>query len=665
MIVQIILITLGFVVGLSYPTGIEPLWSLPVDLPNTLMSASAILLLSILYILIGIRLVGRQMAPKRHGDKGAIRNNLNNYYRQLFNYRLLLLAVYFAQIYICHLPILITGPTGFIGLGIGQIPFVTNFLILTPFFLTLILSYIPFYKVEQFIYKQQSDKKADNTSYARAVIPAASCHSRPAPSVIPATPNGVLINKSPVGKAGIQYGGINSSGNPEIKNLIPCPVRDSEPSGSGLRTCQAQNDKRGGNDVEDEHSKFPSLSNFLAFQIRTYFMLAVLPLLVFIFVFDVIHAIRPLRDMVITYPFAEWLASILLLMAMYILMPFVLKYIWVTKPLPDGPLRIYLNAIAYRANIKIRDFLIWEVGPRPFVNALLIGLFPFNRFVIFTDSLIKNLSDDEIAAVFSHEVGHGKFNHLLILLLFTMAYLSILFSLSGVIDSALGTGIWNFGFSLTLMLFFWLFLFGQLSRRFELQADWFAAQITADPDSFTRALTRIAYLNGIPMKTSGISSLTHPSIDKRISSIANRTDFASAQLKTMKKILLILAVSCALGIAGLSYSIVNELNSAPQRQLRTQAFEMTRKAYSLLAECEKGTDPTVQMEKLKMSIFYIDTAIASDPQRSLNYIIKGDALEYLGPNYHKQSQLNYRKAYELEPTDPGERYYLSKKLLGE
>jgi len=494
MIVQIILITLGFVIALSYPIGIEPLRFLPANFSNALISTSAILLLSIGYILLGVWLVRRQ-----------INNNLNHYYRQLFNYRLLLLAIYFAQIYIFHLPILITGSSGFIGLGIGQIPFVTKFLILTPFLLTLILSYIPFYWIEKFIYKAQST-------------------------------------------------GTNS---------------------------------------------FPSLSNFMIFQIRTYFMLGILPLLFFLFALEMIHAIQPLHNMIMLYPFIEWLISILLLLAMYIFTPFALKYLWVTKPLPEGSLRIYLKSIAGRANIKIRDFLIWEVGQRPFVNALLIGIFPFNRFVIFTDSLIKNLPDDEIAAVFAHEVGHAKFNHLLILLLFTIAYLSILFALSGALASVLGNGIWNFGFSLTLIMFFWLVLFGQLSRRFELQADWFAAKITADPDSFTRALTKIAYLNGIPMQTSGLSTLTHPSIDKRITSIRNRNTLASSQIKTMKRIFYILVISCALGMGGISYTIIKEIKSAPQRQLKIQAFEMTQKAYSLLAGLEKETNPTIQLENLK------------------------------------------------------------------
>ena len=562
MIVQIILITLGFVIALSYPTGIEPLWSLPTDLPNTLMSVSAILLLSILYILIGIRLVRHQ-----------IRNNLNSYYRQLFNYRLLLLLIYFAQIYVFHLPILISGAPEFIGLGIGEIPFVTNFIILLPFFLTLILSYIPFYQVERFIYSHQSNKQTSN--------------------------------------------------------------------------------------------KFPSLLNYLSFQIRTYFMLAILPLLVFLFAIEMIHAIPFLSNTILIYPFIDWFISILLLLAMYLLTPFVLKYLWITKPLSEGSLRIFLKSIAYRANIKIRDFLIWEVGQRPFVNALLIGIFPFNRFVIFTDSLIKNLSDDEIAAVFAHEVGHAKFKHLLILLLFTVAYLSILFTLSSLFESALGNGICNFGFSLTLIMVFWLVLFGQLSRRFELQADWFAAEITADPDSFTRALTKIAYLSGIPMQTSGLSSLTHPSIEKRITSISNPDAFALNQLRTMKKILLILAISCALGIAGVSYTILDEINSIPQRQLKIQAFELAEKGLLVLSELEQKPPAYLsaeQTKKLQVGISYINAAIKLNPQHPSYYIILGEAYEYLGHAYREESQLNYRKAYELEPIYPAERYYLSKKL---
>jgi Zn-dependent protease with chaperone function len=394
-------------------------------------------------------------------------------------------------------------------------------------------------------------------------------------------------------------------------------------------------------------------------------MLAVLPLMVFIFVLEMIHAIPFLSNTILIYPFIDWFISILLLLAMYLLTPFVLKYLWVTKPLPDGSLRIYLKSIAYRANIKIRDFLIWEVGRRPFVNALLIGIFPFNRFVIFTDSLIKNLSDDEITAVFSHEVGHAKFNHLLILLLFTVAYLSILFTLSSIFENALGNGIWNFGFSLSLIMVFWLVLFGQLSRRFELQADWYAAEITQDPDSFTRALTKIAYLNGIPMRTSGMSALTHPSIDKRITSIGNKSIFALSQLKTMKRIITILVISCGLSLGGIGYTIIKEINSAHQRRILIQAFDQAEQGRMMLFELEHkpyDSRSAEERRKTQAGVSYIEMAIAADPQEPYYYRILGNALEHLGPECHQTSQDYYRKAYELKPIYPSERYYLSKKL---
>ena len=560
MIVQIIIITLGFVIALSYPMGIEPLRFLPTDLINASISISVILMLSLLYVLAGIRLVRQQ-----------IRNNMAGYYRQLFNYRLLLLAIYFAQIYIFHLPVLIIGAPEFIGLGIGQIPFVTNFLILTPFLITLILSYIPFYWIEKLIYKSQS--------------------------------------------AGA--------------------------------------------------SALPSLPNYLDFQIRTYFMLGILPLLFFLFALEMIHSIRPIGHLIMLYPFVEWLISIFLLLTMYITAPFALKYLWVTKPLPAGSLRIYLDAIAYRANIKIRDFLIWEVGERPFVNALLIGIFPFNRFVIFTDSIIKNLSDDEIAAVFTHEVGHAKFNHLLILLLFTMAYLSVLFTLSGVLESVMGNGVWNFGFSLSLIMVFWLVLFGQLSRRFELQADWFATQITADPESFTRALTKIAYLNGIPMRTSGMSTLTHPSIDKRIRSIGQQSDSPDSQSRMMKRIIAVLIVSLGLALIGINYSIIKEIESAPQRQIKIHATEVAEQGRLLLLILEHKSANELSLEerqKIQNGIYYIEAAIASDPREPYYYLLLGEALEHLGTEYQQVSRSYYQRAYDLKPIDPTERYYLSRKL---
>ncbi|MFH0888092.1 MAG: M48 family metalloprotease [Planctomycetota bacterium] len=618
MLVQIILIAVGFIIALSYPIGIEPLWSLPTNSSNALISAINILLLSILYILVGINLVKKQLhfmssppdrTPGRagllkhdskdgcNGDTDAgnvptpnhsdhtrnhhdyrypaaktehqIQQSLGRYYRRLFNYRLLLLLIYFIQVYIFHLPILIENGPAFGGLDIGEIPFITNLLILLPFLLTLLISHIPFYRMERFMYRIQ---------------------------------------------------------------------------------CLADNNL--------SETEFPTLTNYLVFQVRTYFLLAILPFLAFILFVDFINMLPVLRNLITIYPFIGLFLFLLLLLGVYMLAPFVLKYIWVTEPLPEGPLRLVLQSISYRAKIKVKDFLIWKVGHRPFANALLIGLFPFNRFVMFTDTVLKKLSDEEVTAVCAHEIGHAKFNHLLILLVFSCAYMSILFSMNGLMNEILGEGIWNFSFSLLLLVLFWVVLFGQLSRRFELQADWFAGEITANPDSFASALSKIAYLNGIPFKTSGMSSLTHPSIEKRINHIQNKISNSATQLIMMRKVVVILIIFCVIGLSGVSYTIIDQIGSAPKRQLKLDAAELAQKASILIIN---GKDK-MNKGKFEQSISCLNAAIKLDSTRSLYHIMLGDAYAYLEGEQSRSSMLAYKQAYILQPTDPLERYYLSQKL---
>lgn len=617
MLVQIILIAIGFVIALSYPIGIEPLLFLPTDSSNALTSAINILLLSILYISVGVNLAKRQLhfmsSLLKHDSKDGcngdadsgnvpipnhsthtqnyhdycyptaetehqIQQSLGRYYRRLFNYRLLLLLIYFIQVYIFHLPILIKNGPDFGGLDIGEIPFITNLLILLPFLLTLLISYIPFYWMERFMHRLQ---------------------------------------------------------------------------------CLANNNL---SEIE-----FPTLIDYLVFQIRTYFLLAILPLLAFILFFDFIYMLPALRNLIIIYPFVEWFLFLLLIVAMYMLAPFVLKHIWITEPLPKGSLRLFLQSISYRAKIKVRDFLVWKVGQRPFANALLIGLFPFNRFVMFTDTVLKKLSDEEVTAVFAHEIGHAKFNHLLILLIFSCAYMSILFSMNGLMNEILGEGIWNFSFSLLGLVIFWVVLFGQLSRRFELQADWFASEITANPDSFTRALSKIAYLNGIPFKTSGISSLTHPSIEKRINHIENKISNSSTQLIMMRKIIVILIIFCVIGLSGVSYAIIDQIGSVPKRRLKLDAAELAQKAYALMFSGKDKMNNSGEIsgnrtKELEQSISYLNAAIKLDSNRPLYHIRLGDIYARLEGEQSRKSILAYEQAYILQPIDPLERYFLSKKL---
>jgi len=577
MLVQIIVIATAFVIALSYPLGIEPLTFLPSDLHRALSAASTIMLLSVLYVLMGISMVRRHInlianCLRNPVPDANISNNIDkiiaHYYRSLFRYRLLLLLIYFIQVYIFHLPLLIKTPDGFYGLGIGGIPFIGTLLVILPFIATYLVSYIPFYWMERMVYMMQ------------------------------------------------------------VREISARP-----------------------------ENKFPALGSYLIFQVRTYFMLAVLPMLVFILIFEAIYTVPYLGNIVVVYPFIEWFLSVAVLSAIYLAAPFILKNLWVTEPLPQGQLRHFLQSISQSAGIKIRDFLIWKVGNRPFANVLIIGMFPFNRFIIFTDTVIKNLSEDEVGAVFAHEVGHAKFNHLFIYLLFAFTYLSIALFLAEIIGGNLAL---NFGASVLLLVLFWTMIFGYLSKRFELQADWFAARITGSPDSFVRALVRIARLNGVPFRTSGMSSLTHPSIEHRIASVRDGS-VSPAQAPMMRRLMFVLVLLLSTGISGTGYSIVRQALSAPQRRLKIEALGLARQAELLMQQGASGS-AVAEQEKLVRAVYCLVSAIKLDQYQPSYHMLLGDAFVRLDGEQSVNGRRAYEYAAKLRPSDPAERYHLSQKI---
>jgi STE24 endopeptidase len=120
---------------------------------------------------------------------------------------------------------------------------------------------------------------------------------------------------------------------------------------------------------------------------------------------------------------------------------------------------------------------------------------PGYRYVLLTDALIESLTPLECAAVFGHEIGHIAHRHLLYFGFFFMGSLGIL-SILGELVAQVGSRVdhlawltpWTpaifseivqsallLGF---LGLYFWL-VFGQISRRFERQADVFGSKVVS------------------------------------------------------------------------------------------------------------------------------------------------------------------------------------------
>ena len=180
-----------------------------------------------------------------------------------------------------------------------------------------------------------------------------------------------------------------------------------------------------------------------------------------------------------------------LAIAIFVLAPEFLRRIIPTQPLPpDWPLRARMDALCRRAGLRYRDILLWRTNSS-MGNAMVMGLFPQVRYIFLSDLLLETMRDEEIEAVFAHEIGHIVHRHMWWYVV-VMALLMLISAgpLALLIDQIPGLQI-SSGLSrarelelisrqeqvLTVLgLGFFGLCFGFLSRRFERQADVYAAR---------------------------------------------------------------------------------------------------------------------------------------------------------------------------------------------
>ncbi|MCK4343236.1 MAG: M48 family metalloprotease [Phycisphaerae bacterium] len=157
--------------------------------------------------------------------------------------------------------------------------------------------------------------------------------------------------------------------------------------------------------------------------------------------------------------------------AVAVVAPEILRHVWVTQSLPDGPLRDRLQLLCQRLRLRYRDILVWRSGGM-IVNAAVMGVIAPLRYVLITDAMLEQMEDTKIEAVFGHEAGHVKHHHIPCFLLFALisGCIVTIFSVH-----AHGLPRTDYQILLTLLglvlVFKWGVVFGWVSRRFERQAD--------------------------------------------------------------------------------------------------------------------------------------------------------------------------------------------------
>ena len=96
-------------------------------------------------------------------------------------------------------------------------------------------------------------------------------------------------------------------------------------------------------------------------------------------------------------------------------------------PLQEGSLRNKIQAFAGKVGFKLDNIYVIDGSKRSTkANAYFTGLGPKKRVVLY-DTLIDELTEEEIVAVLAHEVGHYKKRHTLRSMVVSMIQMGVLF----------------------------------------------------------------------------------------------------------------------------------------------------------------------------------------------------------------------------------------------
>ena len=203
-------------------------------------------------------------------------------------------------------------------------------------------------------------------------------------------------------------------------------------------------------------------------------------------------------------------------------------------PLIESPLRKKIEAFAQKAGFRLKNIYIIDGSKRSTkANAYFSGFGSKKRIVLY-DTLIKEMSDEEIVAVLAHEIGHYKKKHVLRSLVYSVILTGLmLFLFSLVIDSPLlstAMGAELPSFHLGLIVFGILYsplslLIGlvtnYISRSNEFEADRFVHD-NYDPGILAGALKKLSVRNlsnMIPHPAYVFFHYSHPPLLERLSKL--------------------------------------------------------------------------------------------------------------------------------------------------
>ena len=249
---------------------------------------------------------------------------------------------------------------------------------------------------------------------------------------------------------------------------------------------------------------FWSRGGYILFLLRQHLLMVLTPIFLMIAQLGTLRAYPWILDS----PWAKF-AAFVGLFGFIILLPSFVPLVLGLRPMPAGRVRDRLERAATRLKVRYRGLHVWDTRENV-ATAMVAGLFPRLRHIVFTDLLLSTMSDDEVEAVFGHEVGHVKHGHLFYYAAFLMLSFLTLGAAYRAVEMEAGTTLptGNTALVVTVLLtgIYLFVVFGFISRKCERQADVFGCKAVscANPDCCGHGLDTPLVSNGRGLCRTGV-----------------------------------------------------------------------------------------------------------------------------------------------------------------
>lgn len=211
------------------------------------------------------------------------------------------------------------------------------------------------------------------------------------------------------------------------------------------------------------------------------------------------------------------------------------------RALDKASLIARIDQLLQRTGFKSRGIFVMDGSRRSaHGNAYFTGL-GRNKRIVFFDTLLDSLNEDEVEAVLAHELGHFKRKHVLkrMVLMFLMSLLGLallgwlierpwFYLALGVAQPSTYSALILFLLTVPVFTFFLQPLFARSSRRHEFEADTYAAQ-QADARALASALVKMYEENASTLTPDPLHSAfydSHPPASARVAHLQALAEFS-------------------------------------------------------------------------------------------------------------------------------------------